>query len=559
MALTEKNQLLIAFKKLYGKSHTSAKFGIFNESIGSSVQLGSSTIFGNLIPSAPSSSLYSITEGTVEKIEFTLEPIALSTYASTLGALAGTTIDNEGNTAVNGVHAYKLVLPSNYVSNSSNTKKGTGVFLNSTVLSDTNGALQLVPPSFGDLYSAQVSSSSGVIGGLDDEDYYLDYYSGILFIQDIGRTPTAVTAYAYVGNFVSDLLSDTSSDYVSEVIAGTNLTGGGTEGTVTVSLADNIILTSVTASLYGTASYALNAATASYITASNIGNFTADVRSQFSAGTNIDITSGVISTVNVPTQAQVSGALLNYATLSGVSSSFATPSQISGAIANFATRADVTGVLAPYALSSDVTASFATPAQVTASFSVVTAKNAETASYIPTGSAIATFKNDVQAQFSAGSNLTYATGTYALNNNINLNSVTASFSGSGVGITGVVSASYATTASYAENTSFDVTGIQNAYKRLRYQEVAFFTNHGGATIQLPTSSLGGAAFPTSSLDYINVNVSVLDSGAWVNDMLAATLYVSASYVYIDLWAPGLKQTDQYRILAINEDPSLFVI
>lgn len=372
MALTEKNQLLIAFKKLYGKSHTSAKFGIFNESIGSSVQLGSSTIFGNSIPSAPSSSLYSITEGAVEKIQFTLEPIALSTYASTLGSVAGTTIDDEGNTAVNGVHAYKLVLPSDYVTNSSNAKKGTGAFLNSAVLSDANGALQLVPPSFGDLYSAQISSSSGIIGGLDDEDYYLDYYSGILFIQDIGRTPTAVTAYAYVGDFVSDLLTDITSDYVTEVVAGTNLTGGGTEGTVTVNLADDITLTSVTASLYGTASYA-------------------------------------------------------------------------------------------------------------------------------------------------------------------------------------------TTASYASDTYFNPTDIQNAYKRLRYQEVGYFTHNGEATIELPTSSYGGAAFPTGSLDYVNVNASVLDGGDWVNDIFAVTTYVSASKIYIDLWAPELHETDQYKILVVNEDPDYFVI
>lgn len=213
MALTEKNQLLIAFKKLYGKSHTSAKFGIFNESIGSSVQLGINTIFGNQIPTIPSSSLYDITNNVVEKVKFDLVPIPLSTYASTLGSLAGTTIDDEGDTSVNGVHAYRLVLPSNYQSNSNNPKKGTGFYLDSATASVSYGALQLIPPSFGDLYSAEVSSSSGIIGGLDNEDYYLDYYSGILFIQDIGRTPTAVSAYLYVGDYgaVSASYAETAS------------------------------------------------------------------------------------------------------------------------------------------------------------------------------------------------------------------------------------------------------------------------------------------------------------------------------------------------------------
>lgn len=372
MALTEKNQLLIAFKKLYGKSHTSAKFGIFNESIGSSVQLGSSTIFGNPIPSVPSSSIYSITEGTVEKIQFTLEPIALSTYANTLGSIASTTIDDEGNTAVNGVHAYKLVLPSDYVSNSSNNKKGTGSFLNSAILSDSNGALQLVPPSFGDLYNAQISSSSGIIGGLDDEDYYLDYYSGVLFIQDIGRIPTSVIAYVYVGNFVSDLLSGVASDYVSEVIAGTNLTGGGVGGTVTVSLADDIVLTSVTASLYGTASHAV-------------------------------------------------------------------------------------------------------------------------------------------------------------------------------------------TASYAENTSFNTTDIQNAYKRLRYSEVGFFESDGSKIIELPTSSFGGTSFTSNSFEYININVFIKEAGRWINDLLSVQMYTSSAKICIELSAPALDNTGQYKIIAVNEDPNYYII
>lgn len=331
MALTEKNQLLIAFKKLYGKSHTSAKFGIFNESIGTSVQVGLDKIFGDQVPSSPSGSLYSITNNVVEKVKFSLVPISLSTYASTLGGLSGTTIDDEGDTAVNGVHAYRLVLPSDYETSSSNSKKGTGYFTNSSTSSISNGSLQLVPPSFSDLYTAEISSSSGIIGGLDDEDYYLDYYSGVLFIQDIGRTPTAVSAYLYVGSY---------------------------------------------------------------------------------------------------------GA---------VSSSFAT------------------------------------------------------------------------------------------------------------------TASYAVTASYAQNTSFDTTNIENAHKRLRYQEVGYFNSSGEALIQLPTSSYGNDSFITSSINYINVDARIKDGNLWVNDLLAVSLFSSSSAVYISLYAPDLTNTDQYRILATNEDPSCYII
>lgn len=59
---------------------------------------------------------------------------------------------------------------------------------------------------------------------------------------------------------------------ITSVGAGTNLAGGGTSGAVILSLADNITLTSVTASLFGTATNAtnaINAQTASYLTELN--------------------------------------------------------------------------------------------------------------------------------------------------------------------------------------------------------------------------------------------------------------------------------------------------
>ena len=544
MALTEKNQLLIAFKKLYGKTHTSAKFGVFNESIGSSVQVGASTIFGNTIPSSPSGSLYSITNNTVEKVKFDLVPISLSTYASTLGGLAGTTIDDEGDTATNGVHAYRLVLPTDYQSNSSNTKKGTSFFVNSATASVSNGALQLVPPSFGDIYTAQISSSSGIIGGLDDEDYYLDYYSGILFIQDIGRTPTAVTAYAYIGDYVTDLLSNINSDAITEVVAGTNLNGGGTSGSVTVSLADSISLSSVTASLYGTASYATNAGTASYalnagqlggIASSGYANLTASntfTNNQTISG-NLDVTGVITANELRITQTTVTVAYASGSTKFGDTAD--DTHQFSGSVY----------------VSGNVTANNFIG---TASYAL----SAATASYI-TSSNVANFTQDVRAQFNAGTNLSYATGTYALNNNISLDSVTASFSGNGSGITGVVSSSYATTASYAENTYFNTTQIQNAYKRVRYQEVGNFDITGSATIQLPTSSLGGLSFTTASMDYISIDVRILYNGTWVNDIIATTVYTSSGNVYVDISAPDLTNTDKYRLLATNEDPDYFTI
>lgn len=208
MALTQKNQLLIAFKKLYGRSHTNSQYGIYNESIPSSLQLSYNKLFGQQIPTSPSSSLYSLTNNVVERIKFDLVPMsATSLYANERGSITSTTIDEDGDTLTSGVHAYKLVLPNNYQSNSSNTKVGSAPFLNSTTASDSNGTLQLIPPTYGSSYLAVVSSSTEVIGGLDVEDYFIDYYAGILFIQDINRTPVSVTAYAYVGDYADESIS----------------------------------------------------------------------------------------------------------------------------------------------------------------------------------------------------------------------------------------------------------------------------------------------------------------------------------------------------------------
>lgn len=126
-------------------------------------------------------------------------------------------------------------------------------------------------------------------------------------------------------------------------------------------------------------------------------------------------------------------------------------------------------------------------------------------------------------------------------------------------VTSATSASYATTAAYAESTTFDPTQIINAYKRLRYQEVGYFDATGSAIIQLPTASYGGSAFLTSSVDYLNISVTVKDSGSWVNDILAVSLFTASNNVYVSLYAPDLGSGDKYKLLAINEDPAFYII
>jgi hypothetical protein len=212
MALTQLNQLAIAFKKLAGKAHTNSSFGIGNEAIPSLLQVGTGTIFGEPIPSTGlPSSLYGI-NGTVEKIEFQLTEISAAQYlASNPGGLSGATINASGDgapagTFLNGIHAYKLSLPSDYESNSSNPKRGTAPFTNGSVVSDSNGGLQIIPDSFAAGYAAVVYDGTSVIFPGDQDDYYLDYSTGILFIQDIvsGQPPVKVEAYLYIGKYLAD-------------------------------------------------------------------------------------------------------------------------------------------------------------------------------------------------------------------------------------------------------------------------------------------------------------------------------------------------------------------
>lgn len=222
MALTQLNQLAISFKKLAGKAHTNASFGIGNEAVASFVQLSTTTIFGEPIPTTSiPASIYG-TNGPVEKLRFQLTSIAASQYTATNpGGLTGATINATGDgapsagTFTNGLHAYKLSLPSAYESNSTNPKAGTAPFVNSSVLSDSAGGLQLIPDSFAAGYGAVVYDSAGQIFPGDQDDYYLDYSTGILFVQDIvsGQPPIYVDAYLYIGKYQADPTLDYSGSF----------------------------------------------------------------------------------------------------------------------------------------------------------------------------------------------------------------------------------------------------------------------------------------------------------------------------------------------------------
>lgn len=106
------------------------------------------------------------------------------------------------------------------------------------------------------------------------------------------------------------------------------------------------------------------------------------------------------------------------------------------------------------------------------------------------------------------------------------------------------------------------TQILNAYRRLRYQITGAFDSSGNAIVILPKTQLSQDAFPATALDYVMVDVSVLDSGVWVNDLLSVQLKVSGALndeLHVVLDAPALGATDKYRLIAENYNTSSFVL
>ena len=102
----------------------------------------------------------------------------------------------------------------------------------------------------------------------------------------------------------------------------------------------------------------------------------------------------------------------------------------------------------------------------------------------------------------------------------------------------------------------------SGYKRLRYKEVGFFDNDGTAQIVLPKTQYGAPSFPLSSMEYVNLSVMVKDGDAWTNDLLSVNIVsggIDNDEIHVLLDAPALSNTDQYRLLAINENPDDYLV
>jgi hypothetical protein len=197
MALEDSAKINLALKKIQGKAQTSNQKDVYNESLGSNVSIGAATIFGESIPTYQSASYYGIVEGKVEKLRFSVN------------AIAGTK-DDAGL-----FQGFELKLPDDYESNSSNPKAGTGNYVNGKVLNSTNGTLQVIPPSFGNGYTARTfhtSSGTTEITPLDERDWVLDYFNGVFFQQDppsnVDYNPVYIDGFLYIGDYVDEKISN---------------------------------------------------------------------------------------------------------------------------------------------------------------------------------------------------------------------------------------------------------------------------------------------------------------------------------------------------------------
>ena len=308
---TNLTQTVISFKKLSGVANTSMFKTELGETIASNVQIGTNVIFGETPPTSPPTTMYETSSGAiVQKVEFDLVPIFGTTYIATAA-------DSQAESSTSTTHSFALKLKSNYQTlGSNNPKVGTPPFTNNYFASGSGGTLQFVPPSFGLDYLVVLKDQNGIqITTGDDMDWYFDYYSGILFRQDGDNTtvPTSGSGYIYIGKYTDEVISSGSQGSGFPFSGSASITGSltisGSSGPELIVTGTVEVTGGITGSLFGTASWAINSLTASYVnplTQSVFINGGIDIYS----GGNWDIYTGthIIGTGVSPTAGPITGS-----------------------------------------------------------------------------------------------------------------------------------------------------------------------------------------------------------------------------------------------------------
>jgi len=313
LGTTNTNLTQIAVKRLSGKAMTNSNLSIPQEGFGSTVQTAALTVFGEVLPNSPvtgSENLFLIQSqsdshpGTVMLVDFELQPINDSQYPNVIASGETDTLvyeGDQGGTNINTFHAYVLRLTGSfaekvvaqgatYFADNATTPVvlGNAPFTSSFT---TTGSVQLqIVPEFVSTingstnpYIAQVSKKESINtfegasalsanSGTSGIDYYLDPFSGILFVQDpvdftgTGNVPGKVRAFVYVGKYQTDVVSgDTVNLHISASegtgfsiannatasfesgSAGITVTAGGTNKITIGTNTDNVTFNNITA------------------------------------------------------------------------------------------------------------------------------------------------------------------------------------------------------------------------------------------------------------------------------------------------------------------------
>ena len=230
MAKVNDTLINISAKKSLGKAHTSNILDLSNETRPSNVQVSTDTTFGEAVPNTVDiSTFFSIQSGAVEYIEFDVNEILGTDYDEDDYPDAG-----GSEASANTYHGYYLSLPTDYETSSSNSNAGTGFFVDGQALYDTRGKLQIVPPFLSNAaanrYNLTLYDQDGDrIFPADEIDWTIDYYNGIIFVQDpqTSKVPTTARAFLYIGDMASDVINNISSSSGGDILVkdeGSNLT-----------------------------------------------------------------------------------------------------------------------------------------------------------------------------------------------------------------------------------------------------------------------------------------------------------------------------------------------
>ena len=266
---TDRTQLQFLYKKSLGFANTSNIFTENEETIPSTNQLSAQTIFGEDVPRAVNRTLNTVQSATAEYVLLTASVLPGTTYDANDTGGGGDGAQSPGP------HAYSLQMASNYQASTDNSKAGSFPFTDGQVIYETSGSLQLIGPGFSGnspnpyLLKLYEDDGSGGIGNeislTDEIDWLVDYYNGVLFVQDYdsGQIPAFAKAFIYTGNMLSASLGgggsgpgDANATYVVMSATGSlnaervltnglgiNLTDGGAGGNATLAVDNSVVAT----------------------------------------------------------------------------------------------------------------------------------------------------------------------------------------------------------------------------------------------------------------------------------------------------------------------------